>query len=131
MKNLIFLLAAAIGLSSCATIFTGSKKRVTFDANIDRQATLTIDGNKYRNVTFPYTTKIRGGFDETIVKAESEGYKTTELTIYKNFNAVSVLNLIDILFWGIDAATGAIMKPEYRRYELEFEKEQPKNSVEQ
>ena len=27
-----------------------------------------------------------------------------------------------ILGWGIDAATGAIMKPEFKHYDLEFEK---------
>jgi hypothetical protein len=123
MKKIILLATAAITLSSCATIFTGSKKRVTFDANIDQEATLTIDGYAHRNITFPDTTNIRGGFDETIVKAESEGYKTTHVIINKNFNAVSVLNLFDMLTWGIDAATGAIMKPEFKFYEFEFEKE--------
>ena len=34
------------------------------------EATLTIDGLKHTNVTFPYTTKIRRGFDETVVKIE-------------------------------------------------------------
>lgn len=119
----IAVIALAGSLSSCATIFTGSKKRVTFEANINQQASLTIDGYKHSNVSFPYTTRIRGGFDDTVVKAEAEGYKTTQLIIYKSFNAVSVLNLTDILGWGIDAATGAITKPEYKFYELEFEKE--------
>lgn len=119
----IAVISLAGSLSSCATIFTGSKKQVTFDANINQQASLTIDGYKHSNVSFPYTTRIKGGFDDTVVKAEAEGYKTTQLIINKSFNAVSVLNLTDILGWGIDAATGAITKPEYKFYELEFEKE--------
>lgn len=38
----------------------------------------------------------------------------------KSFNAVSVLNLLNILCWGIDAATGAITKPEFKFYEVDF-----------
>ena len=54
-------------MSSCASIFCGSKAKVTFDGEISEEATLTIDGLKHTNVTFPYTTKIRRGFDETVV----------------------------------------------------------------
>ena len=57
-------------MTSCATVFCGSKAKVTFDSDIAEKATLTIDGRKYTNVTFPYTTKIRRGFDETVVKAD-------------------------------------------------------------
>lgn len=109
--------------SSCATIFCGSKTLVTFDSNIKESATLTIDGIKHRNVTFPYTTKVRRGFNETVVKAEAENYQTETLIIDKKFNAISVLNLCGVLAWGIDAATGAMMKPEFKFYEIEFKPE--------
>ncbi len=124
MKKTLFSVSVvllSLLLSSCATIFCGSKKRVTFESNTPvESATLTIDGYKHYNVTFPYTTKVKRGFDDTIVKAEAEGYQTTQLYIYKNFNAVSVINLCDILGWGIDAATGAMMKPEFDVYTIEF-----------
>ena len=42
------------------------------------------------------------------------------MIIEKQFNAVSVINLRDILGWGIDAATGAMMKPEFDCYQIEF-----------
>ncbi len=107
-------------LSSCSSIFCGSKAKVTLESNIQEEATLTIDGQKYHNVTFPYTTKIRRGFDETVVKVEAPSYQTETLVINKNFNAVSVINLIDVLGWGIDAATGAITKPEQKWYQIEM-----------
>ncbi len=81
-------------MSSCASIFCGSKAKVTFDSDISRKATLTIDGRKHKHVTFPYTTKIRRGFDETIVKAEAPGFTAEPVIVNKNFNAVSVLNLL-------------------------------------
>ena len=54
------------------------------------------------------------------MKAEAEGYETQSFYIEKNFNAVSVINLCDILGWGIDAATGAMMKPEFKTYQIDF-----------
>ena len=123
MKKLAVFIICALACSSCATIFCGSKTLVTFDSNIKESATLTIDGIKHRNVTFPYTTKVRRGFNETVVKAEAENYQTETLIIDKKFNAIAVLNLCDILAWGIDAATGAMMKPEFKFYEIEFKPE--------
>ncbi|MFI3280664.1 MAG: hypothetical protein R3Y44_01695 [Rikenellaceae bacterium] len=120
MKRLLLLSVATLTLSSCATIFTGSKSKILIDANIPDADYVNIDGFKHYNVTFPFQTKVRRGFNETIVTAEKEGYDKTSLMIYKDFNAVSVLNLTNILGWGIDAATGAMMKPEYKGYELEF-----------
>lgn len=71
-------------MSSCASIFCGSKAKVTFDGEISEEATLTIDGLKHTNVTFPYTTKIRRGFDETVVKIESPNYTASPIIINKN-----------------------------------------------
>ena len=120
MKRICIILLIAVSMTSCATIFCGSKTRVTFNSDIQERATLTIDGVKHTNVTFPYTTKIRRGFDETIVKAEAPSYLTETIIINKNFNAVAVLNLLDVLAWGIDAATGAMMKPEFKFYDIDF-----------
>ena len=121
MKPFITLICVGLLMSSCAYIFCGSKAKVTFDGEISEEATLTIDGLKHTNVTFPYTTKIRRGFDETVVKIESPNYTASPIIINKNFNAVSVINLLDVLGWGIDAATGAITKPEFKFYQIDFQ----------
>ena len=122
MKKMLFLALAigALSLTSCATIFCGSKANVTFDSNVKTTADLTIDGRRHNNVSFPYTTKIKRGFNETVVKAEVAGYEPVMLYISKTFNAVSVINLCNVLSWAIDAATGAITKPEHDSYEIEF-----------
>lgn len=120
MKRIGIFLCSSLLMSSCASIFCGSKAKVTFDSDISRKATLTIDGRKHKHVTFPYTTKIRRGFDETIVKAEAPGFTAEPVIVNKNFNAVSVLNLLDVLAWGIDAATGAITKPKFKFYQIDF-----------
>lgn len=131
MKKYIILTAAVFNgllFTSCASVFCGSRTKVTFDSNIHEEASLTIDGRKHDNVTFPYTTKIRRGFDETVVKAEARSYQTETIVIYKNFNTVSVINLCNILGWGIDAATGAITKPEQSWYRIDFKPEKPDDS---
>ena len=125
MRKLVTILSVAVLSSSCATIFCGTKAKVTFNSNIKEPVTLTIDGRKYRDVTFPYTTKVDRGYDETIVKAEAENYQTETIYIDKKFNPVSIINLTDILGWGIDLATGAVTKPEHKNYEIEFKKAEP------
>nr|WP_288661000.1 hypothetical protein [uncultured Alistipes sp.] len=121
MKRIGILLCSSFLMTSCATVFCGSKAKVTFDSDIAEKATLTIDGRKHTNVTFPYTTKIKRGFDETLVKVETPNFSAEPIIINKSFNAVSVINLLDILGWGIDAATGAITKPEFKFYQIDFQ----------
>lgn len=75
----------------------------------------------------PTRPKIRRGFDETVVKAEAPSYTTETVIINKNFNAVSVINLLDILGWGIDAATGAMTKPEFKFYQIDFQPKEEKS----
>lgn len=121
MKFLVAIISSIL-FSSCATIFCGSRANITFDSDIEERATLTIDGQKHTKVTFPYTAKIKRGFNDTVVKAEAPSYQTEMLIIYKSFNLVSLVNLLGgILGWGIDAATGAITKPEQKYYQIEFE----------
>lgn len=79
---------------------------------------LTIDGNLYSNVALPYQTKIKRGFKPSTVKAEAKGYEPCTISIAKKFNAVSVANVTNMIAWGIDAATGAMMKPEHKSYYL-------------
>ncbi|OAV64508.1 hypothetical protein Barb6XT_02782 [Bacteroidales bacterium Barb6XT] len=125
MKN-VLLIFCVFMFSSCATIFSGSKSRVVFDSNVNvnEKTNLTIDGVKHSNVSFPYTTKVKRGFSETVVKAEIQGYKPATVVIDKKFNFVSLLNLLswELIGFGVDAATGAIMKPEYKNYVFEFDK---------
>ena len=122
MKKIVVpaLILSAMALSSCATVFCGSRAKVTFDSDIEERATLYIDGRKYQSVTFPYTVKIPRGFDETVVKVVAEGYEDQTIYVDKKFNPISIINLPFLLGWGIDAATGAIMKPDYKYYNIDF-----------
>ena len=121
MRKVLMVSMICVLFSSCATIFCGSRKKIVLESNIDKVDKLDVDGRKYRNVTFPFPVKVKRGFSQSIVKGEREGYAPVLIYIDKTFNAVSVLNLLDLLAWGIDAATGAMMNPEFNTYELYFE----------
>ena len=125
MKQFITLICAGLLMSSCH-YFHRFKTKVTFDGEISEKATLTIDGMKHTNVTFPYTTKIRRSFDETVVKIESPNYTAEPIIINKSFNAVSVINLLNILGWVSTPRPGAITKPELKFYQIDF---QPKETT--
>ncbi|WP_304707963.1 hypothetical protein [uncultured Rikenella sp.] len=123
LSSLLLCTATCLVCSSCATIFCGSRAKVTFNSNVPvESATLTIDGQKHTHVSFPYRTKIKRGFRKTEVTAEASGYEKTNLTVYKNFNAASLLNILlgGIIGLGVDAATGAMMKPDEDYYLIQF-----------
>ena len=112
---------SAIVFTSCASVFCGSRAKVVFDTNVPvESAVLTIDGKRQEVNSFPYKTRIKRGFSDTEDKAEAENYEPVRFMIYKCFNPVSVINLCDVLGWGIDIATGAMMKPEQNSYEIIF-----------
>lgn len=125
LNSLLLCTATGLAFTSCATIFCGSRAKVTFDTNVPvESATLTIDGKKHQVTAFPYKAKIKRGFRKTEVVAEAPGYEKTELNVYKNFNAVSLLNILigGIIGFGVDAATGGMMKPDEDHYEIMFTK---------
>lgn len=80
-----FILSLVIILSSCVTIFNGTKAPVTFeDGKVECPINLTIDGKKYYNVILPAYVKIKRGFKVTEVVAEAPEYETSTLESRKN-----------------------------------------------
>jgi len=122
-------------LTSCASIFSGSKAKITLtNNNVTEPVELNVDGKIYQDVYFPKQVRIRRGFKKTIITAEAPSYEKGEITINKKFNALTLLGipLGGLIGPGIDAATGAMMKPEYKSYYIPMkEREQePANYVE-
>ncbi len=123
MKTTINLIIAAtllLTFSSCSTIFCGTKKKITLESNVKEAQYIEVDGRRYNSITFPYTVKVDRGFDTSVIKGVTEDNNTATVYVEKKFNAVSIINLFDVIGWGIDAATGALTKPEYKGYTLEF-----------
>ena len=116
MKNIIIATACVFLFSSCASIFCGTKAKITL-RNDEMYTPVTISyDNKKQNVNLPAKIKVKRGYHPTDIYVESKGYEPTHITVNKKFNPVSVINLTNLLGWGIDAASGAITKPEDKIY---------------
>lgn len=108
----ISILGVLIFSTSCATLLTGSKQRVTIDSN-PQGADIIIDGQKL-GVT-PAKVKVDREFDALLaggkeIQLEKVGYREYGYEMDVNFNFISILNHFNPLFWGIDIATGAVTK---------------------
>lgn len=115
-------LFAAILLSSCATIFTGTHDTLVFESK-PSGAKVLFDG--YEICKTPCTTSLKRSLNEKSVEFKLEGYQTRRILLDREFNAVSIINLGSILGWAIDAATGSMMKYGNKVYEIELEPQNP------
>lgn len=123
MKKILLytlVIAGLISGTSCATIFTGTKDTLTFNSNPEG-AKVYIDGIEVCKT--PCTTKVKRSLSDKLAELKLDGYKTRVITLDRKFNAVSVINLGSLVGWGIDAATGSLMKYDKKGYDIELEKE--------
>ncbi len=120
MKNLskISVLAITLLLTSCATLFTGTKDRITFNST-PSGATIYIDG--IEQCTTPCSIKVKRSINDTDVEFKLDGYETRLITLSKEFNVVSVINLGNLFGWGIDALSGSVMKFDRKSYDIKLD----------
>lgn len=111
-----------IGIASCATIFTGTTDSITFETN-PPGAMLMIDGiDRGRTpVTLPVN---RAGLGDRHVTFRLDDYQTRTFVLQKQFNMVTVANIVCLVgFWicgAVDLLSGAAFKfdPTYYSFEL-------------
>lgn len=117
----ILLSAAVVSLlsTSCATIFTGTKDRISFNSN-PQGAVIYKDG--VEQCKTPCTLKVKRSMTDTDLEFKLAGYETRLITLDKEFNTVSIVNLGNLVGWGIDAITGAVMKYDRKSYDIELSK---------
>lgn len=120
-QTLLFSIVAALVLSSCATVLTGTYNKVSFNSNPEG-AKIYKDGVEM--CVTPCTVPIRKQYNKTNIEFKLDGYKTRIITLNKRFDVVSILNLTNPLFWGVDVIGGAIVQYDTRAYyiELDYEK---------
>ncbi len=106
-------------MTSCATIFTGTKDRITFNST-PAGATIYKDG--VEQCKTPCTLKVKRSLSDTDIEYKLDGYETRLITLDKEFNVVSVINLGNLLGWGIDALSGAVMKYDRKVYDITLSK---------
>ncbi len=117
MKNISIILLAAMMLfmTSCATLFTGTKDSIRFNTE-PQGATIYIDG--IEQCKTPCTLKVKRSINDTGVEFKLDGFETRLITLSTEFNVVSILNFGNLLGWGIDAISGAVMKYDRKAYDI-------------
>ncbi len=127
MKNQLLALASfCILLSSCATVFTGTKDRIAFNSS-PSGAIVYIDG--IEQCKTPCSVKVKRGIDDKDVEIKLDGYETRIFELDKEFNIVSVLNLGNLLGWGIDVLSGAVYKYDRKTYDFTLTKSNKTSNI--
>lgn len=125
-KNLsvVLLISATLSLTSCATLFTPTKQKVTFTGE---SGIGIYDGAKKLGETDKdgmATVRVRKQLSTKTLFAKKEGYAKTPIQVEAVFNPVSILNLFSFLGWGVDAATGKMFKYDSDVIEIEMRKKE-------
>ena len=106
-KLLIAVVAlVALATGGCATMFTGSTQQLTVSSQ-PPGARVMLNG-VYSGVT-PVALLLKTEHDY-VLTLQREGYRDTTGTVFREFNPVAVLNLLSLVCWAIDLATGALWR---------------------
>ncbi|TCC93706.1 PEGA domain-containing protein [Pedobacter frigiditerrae] len=123
MKKFItyLIVACAIGtLSSCATILTKTTQTVKV---ISDPPNADVEVNGVAKGKTPVDVTLKKGFTGEQIVVKKSGYQTATIAPKTVFNPVAVLNMLGMLGWAVDAATGAMMKYEHKNYEVTLKKQ--------
>lgn len=107
-------------VTSCATVFTGTKDRITLNST-PAGATIYKDGVELCKT--PCSVKVKRSVSDTDIEYKLDGYETRLITLDKEFNVVNVINLGNLLGCGIDAISGAVMKYDRKTYDIVLKKD--------
>ncbi len=118
MKKVLLLCSVLALVTSCATLFSGTKAKVIVDdRNVNVPVDLTVDGKRHDNILLPAKVKVRRGYRASEITAQARGWTTSTVEVEKKFNPVVLLNIgTGLLPTAIDLATGAVTKPESKYY---------------
>lgn len=113
------LAIAAMLLSSCATIISGTKQNVSFNST-PSNARLQVNGID-RGRT-PLTVKLKRSFNGQPVTFLADGYETKTIQLETHFNPVSLISLV-FFAWpmGIDILDGAAWKYNPKHYDIQLD----------
>jgi len=111
------VLVSVLLVSSCASIFTGSKRSVLFESN-PPGAKVYVNG--FEQGVTPTQIKVRA---DDRIDFRLDGYKERVVVMDSNFNLVAILNGISIIGWGIDALTGSLKRVDTKYVKVDLESE--------
>jgi hypothetical protein len=121
MKRKLSIIAMAIIImltTSCASIITGSKRKVMFETD-PPGAKVFVNG--FEKGQTPIQLKVKA---EDRIDFKLDNYKEQVVVMGSKFNLVSIINGFSIIGWGVDALTGSLKRVDtnYVKVTLEYSK---------
>lgn len=111
MKNLKVLLLVSVVTfltTGCATLFGGgSDEIITVESSEPLKIKVVGSDGQVVNRTTPFTLNVERNQNYT-VKVQSDQYESQDVYIGRKVRSLAILNLLCILCWGIDFATGNV-----------------------
>lgn len=114
--SVLIMVLALLLTSSCASIFTGSKRNVLFESE-PSGAKVFVNG--FEKGTTPIQIKVKA---EDKINFRLDDYKERVVVMDSNFNLVAILNGFSIIGWGIDAITGSLKRVDTKYVKVTLEK---------
>lgn len=116
------LLSACVMLTSCATIVTGTKAKISIDGDINEPLTIVTSYKTYRNQELPVIVEVkRKKLDGQRIKLTSESYEYRDILLRKSINSWTFGNLIlgGLVGWSIDLITNCVSTPAQDNFFIE------------
>lgn len=115
-KVTLILMALTILLTtSCASIFTGAKRKVMFETD-PPGAKIFVNG--FEKGETPIQLKVKA---EDRIDFKLDNYKEKVVVMDSKFNLVSILNGLSIIGWGVDALTGSLKRVDTKHVKVTLE----------
>ena len=121
-KQLVFLSAFALTMSSCATIVAGGNPQVIIDGDTREPVTIITEKQTYPNVTLPYKVQVnRHHIDGQRIQIQSENSVYRDVVLEKKVNSWTWGNILigGLIGWGVDLITNCVAKPSKPNYYIE------------
>lgn len=115
-----FLLLAALTLSACGTLFSGTTQEVTFDSSVP-DTKVYIDGMEICNT--PCKTTIDRSADAIQLVAKKKGYKDRVMTLRSTVNRTAFFNITSWPSWLTDAVSGGVWEYKNNQVYLQMERQ--------
>jgi hypothetical protein len=122
--------ASALVLSGCATLFSGSSQEVEIESK-PSNANVMVDGKDQGTTPTTIEVKRPEQGDAPEITLNKEGYEETALQLERQFNAVTLVNIINPLAYfplgipatgfAVDWYTGALWKYKPAGYTVELQ----------
>lgn len=126
LMQTLLCISASLFLTSCATLFGDKDKSVRVSTK-PPGAKVYLNGAPVGKT--PATIQINSTLSANMLLIKKKGYDDVTVPVTTSVQPVAFLNLLNVLCWGIDLATGNVMKIDSKYIQLDLSKSTAMNSI--